>query len=280
MKINTPIHTLNTASSIGFKLVTITEKSFTAPDVAHRHNYWAMFYFLKGKGRHLIDFSEIETLPGSIHFVMPGQVHELDAKKNFLAYGILFREEFFLIREETKTLLMKFYNYIDSGSMASFNILKKEKKYFEQLADMMKHEFENDNPYRESVLLDLLTVFISKCIPYFGKTSFTNSVEASGYIKFRNALEENYKTIHLVNDYAALLHINPKTLNQIVKTYTGRSALEIIHERINAEAKRLLKYSDIAIKEITFDLSFTDTSHFTNFFKSKTGFTPQEFRNG
>ena len=96
LKINTPIHTLNTASSIGFKLVTITEKSFTAPDVAHRHNYWAMFYFLKGKGRHLIDFSEIEIRPGSIHFVMPGQVHELDAKKNFLAYGILFQEEFFL----------------------------------------------------------------------------------------------------------------------------------------------------------------------------------------
>ena len=143
---------------------------------------------------------------------------------------------------------------------------------------MMRYEFKNNSPFKESVLLDLLTIFISKCIPYFDKETFSNTRETLDYINFRIMLEENYKQLHLVNDYSKLLHISSKKLNQIVKTYTGKLSLELIHERIISEAKRILKYSSASIKEIAFDLNFTDTAHFTNFFKSKTGFTPQEFR--
>jgi len=80
--------------------------------------------------------------------------------------------------------------------------------------------------------------------------------------------------------YADKLCLTPKYLSKLVKQASGRSAPEWIDSFVILEAKNMLKYSDITIKEIVFRLHFPNQSVFYKFFKSHTGMTPSEYRNG
>src|SRR5579863_1670917 len=115
----TAVHHFSSSNDIHFRFVTITEKSFEVPDTEHRHGYWTVFIFLEGSGRHTIDFKEVLINEGSIHVVLPGQIHALRGGKNFLAYALIFTEEFFLMRAETTELLMRLFRFMDAGEAAA-----------------------------------------------------------------------------------------------------------------------------------------------------------------
>jgi len=238
-----------------------------------------MFLFVEGQGRHIIDFKEVAIKPGSIHIVLPGQIHALHGGKDFLAYGLIFTEEFFLMRSETTELLMRLFRFMDAGEAAAFDITKQEKEFFSSLMQLMKHEYEGNEPTKGKVLLDLLSAFISKCSGALHLPQLpSNAVDSLAYIQLRNAVEKNFRKMHSVAEFAGLLHISTRQLNQLCRDHTGVSPLEFIHARIITESKRLLKFSNKPIKQIAYDLHFTDAAHFTNFFKQKTTFTPLEFR--
>lgn len=76
-----------------------------------------------------------------------------------------------------------------------------------------------------------------------------------------------------------MLHKSPKTLSNIFSTCKLPSPLRVIHERIEAEAKRLLLYSTKSSKEIADLLGFEDQSSFSRFFKNMTGQSTVQFRN-
>ncbi len=78
---------------------------------------------------------------------------------------------------------------------------------------------------------------------------------------------------------AAQLHITPLYLNEIVKEITGFPASYWIHQEIMLEAKRLLYYTNLDVKQIAFDLGYEDHAYFSRFFKKNTGLTAGEFRN-
>jgi AraC family transcriptional activator of pobA len=274
-----PVHRFSSAGDVHFKFVTITQASFEVPDVEHRHGYWTLFVFLKGKGRHVIDFKEVEIKPGSIHLVLPGQIHALHGGKNFLANALMFTEEFFLMREETIKLLMRLFSFMDAGEAAAFNITKADKDFFSSLLKLIQHEYEGDNANKGALLLDLLSVFITKCMSTLELPQLKHAGDDSmDYIRLRKEVERHYKSIHTVAEYGLRLGISPKQINELCRNYTGHTALEFIHARLIVEAKRLLKYSNKPIKQIAYDLNFTDAAHFTNFFKQKTGMTPVEFK--
>lgn len=79
--------------------------------------------------------------------------------------------------------------------------------------------------------------------------------------------------------YADKLCLTPKYLSKLVKTVSGRSAPDWIDAFVVLEAKNLLKYSDLSIKEIVGKLNFPNQSVFYKFFKSHTGKTPSQYRN-
>lgn len=66
---------------------------------------------------------------------------------------------------------------------------------------------------------------------------------------------------------------------KLIKNATGRSAPEWIDSFVILEAKSMLKYSPMPIKEIVSRLNFPDQSVFHKFFKAHTGMTPNEYRN-
>ena len=91
-------------------------------------------------------------------------------------------------------------------------------------------------------------------------------------------VEKNFRALHQVQDYASLLNKSPKTLTNLFLIYNDKSPLEVIHDRIVLEAKRLLLYTPHAVKEIAFQLGFEEVSHFSRLFKNRVGVSPAEFK--
>ena len=80
--------------------------------------------------------------------------------------------------------------------------------------------------------------------------------------------------------YAEKMCLTPKYLSKLIKQASGRSAPEWIDSFVILEAKNMLKYSGMTIKEIVYKLHFPNQSVFYKFFKAHTGMTPSEYRNG
>lgn len=78
--------------------------------------------------------------------------------------------------------------------------------------------------------------------------------------------------------YADKLCLTPKYLSKIVKNASGKSGPEWIDSFVILEAKNMLRYSDMPIKEIVYRLNFPNSSVFYKFFKAHTGQTPSEYR--
>ena len=96
--------------------------------------------------------------------------------------------------------------------------------------------------------------------------------------QFNVLVDIHYKTKKQVSDYAEMLNKSPKTLSNYFLLYNKKSPLQIIHERIVLEARRLLVYTDMTSKEIAYELGFEDVTIFNKMFKKIMAFTPSDFK--
>lgn len=139
---------------------------------------------------------------------------------------------------------------------------------------------ENDNIYRETIVYGYIRIlFWEACNIIAGDRFSVYGQECPDITqKFFSCLEHQFKEKKNVEHYAAQLGITPKHLSQTLRKTTGKQASEWIEEYSLLEAKRMLSHSYYTIQEISYDLNFSTPSHFSKFFKSKTGMTPKEFR--
>lgn len=95
---------------------------------------------------------------------------------------------------------------------------------------------------------------------------------------FLKLVRDNHTKERNLSFYADKLFLTPKYLSKLIKNVSGKSAHEWIDSFVILEAKNLLKYSDMSIKSIVYELNFTSQTTFYRFFKTKTGMTPSEYR--
>ena len=96
--------------------------------------------------------------------------------------------------------------------------------------------------------------------------------------EFLTLVREHHNEERNVTYYADRLCFTPKYLSKLIKEVSGQSAPQWIDSFVILEAKNMLKYSDIPIKEIAQRLKFSSTAAFHTFFKAKTGLTPASYR--
>jgi AraC family transcriptional activator of pobA len=97
-------------------------------------------------------------------------------------------------------------------------------------------------------------------------------------LRLRQLIEANFREWHRPSDYAAALQISGNALAKLTKRHLLKTPTELIVERSLLEAKRLLHFSTLSVKEIAFQLGFTDFGYFGRLFKRHTGITPTEYR--
>ena len=78
--------------------------------------------------------------------------------------------------------------------------------------------------------------------------------------RFHVLVDEHFRTRKRVQDYAELLHRSPKTLSNLFAACGHASPLSVIHDRVNAEARRLLLYTGKSAKEVGYLLGYEDTA--------------------
>lgn len=81
-----------------------------------------------------------------------------------------------------------------------------------------------------------------------------------------------------VQHIAATLHVSPNYLSSTLKTLTGQTTQQHIHEKLIDKAKQQLSTTDLTVSQIAYALGFEHSQSFSKLFKSKTNLSPLEFR--
>lgn len=96
--------------------------------------------------------------------------------------------------------------------------------------------------------------------------------------EFNFLVEQHFKEKHSVSEYADLLNKSPKTLANLFGKTQEKTPLQVIQNRIMVEVRRLLRYTEIPISEVGYEVGFQDIQSFSRFFKKNEGIPPSEFR--
>nr|WP_283101622.1 helix-turn-helix domain-containing protein [Halomonas populi] len=95
---------------------------------------------------------------------------------------------------------------------------------------------------------------------------------------FQALVEARYREQPTIEALATCLGVTGAHLNTLCRRLAGRSALQLLHERLLLEAKRQLIYTNMTISQISDGLGFSEPAYFTRFFKRNTGLSPKGFR--
>ena len=100
------------------------------------------------------------------------------------------------------------------------------------------------------------------------------------YQEYSELVMNHYHEWHHVSEYASAMHITVPHLCSTIKQASSRTAGDLIVDAILTDAKAQLKLSMASIKEIASSLGFENVAFFNRFFKTHTGVTPKNYRNG
>lgn len=96
--------------------------------------------------------------------------------------------------------------------------------------------------------------------------------------RYRDLVEENFRTQKRIGFYSGRLGVTSARLNAACRRCLDLSATKLLHERVIIEAKRGLLYSHQSVSEIAYALGFHDEAYFNRFFSHRVGAAPGRFR--
>lgn len=246
----------------------------------HRHSFYHLLLFTRGGGYHTIDFQRFDVAAGQIYFMAPGQVHSWNFEGEADGYVINFSDGFFHHFLADDSYLDRFAFF---KGIAADGVVNLDSETFHLAAQLMARIVaEMEQPMAHAAdLVRLLLVELFIAVQRSVATTVTDGVPPQNHLiihNFRKLVDAHYAEKRLPKEYAALLYITPNHLNALCNDLLGKTAGEVIRDRILLEAKRLLINVAAGISEVAFQLGFSDNSHFTKFFKKAEGLTPEEFR--
>lgn len=154
-------------------------------------------------------------------------------------------------------------------------------RYLELAQMILQVSFPNQREAAGSLIASLFYLFGGVHRDKEGpeNQSLVSSRVESVFRQFMSLVTEHHNVHRTVSFYSDRIGLTPKYLSKLVKQASGRSASDWIDAFVILEIKNLLKYSDIPIKKIVYNLNFTNQSVFCKFFKSHVGLSPKDYRN-
>ncbi len=96
--------------------------------------------------------------------------------------------------------------------------------------------------------------------------------------RYRELIERHFRERHLIAFYADRLRVTSARLNVACRDAAGKSATNVLFDRVVIEAKRHLHYTNLGVAEIAHALGFADAAYFCRFFTRRSGVAPSRFR--
>lgn len=265
------------------RMEAIHESQDGHPDTPHRHNFYTIIFAVDVKGLHHIDFHAYTFQSPCVFFVSPGQVHQVIPEQPPKGFAFLFTQDFLIKNDVRPSFISDLNLFRNYGESPPLVLDERQSIRLKEVSEYLAEEYKRTDGPNIEKLGALLKWFLIECAESCD-LPMSKEMHSQGsdslLRRFRDLVETHYKKAHKVGFYADHLHITAGHLNKSIKALTGNSAKEFIQKRITTEAKRLSMFTDMASKEIAYDLGFDDPAHFSVFFKNCTGESLSVFRKG
>lgn len=236
-------------------------------------------------GRNAYDYEN-----GTLVFTAPGQVTVFegeiptDATSN-KGWTLAFHPD--LIRKSNLAQKIDQYSFFNYDVHEALHLSAQELTTIEQLLEKIIEEYsQNLDKHSQNLIIANIELLLDYCTRFYDRQFYTRSNlnvdlvskferELKGYYASEMASEHGLPNVQYLADK---LNLSAKYLSDLLKKETGKTAQEHIHLFVIEKAKSTLLNSSQSISSIGYALGFEYPQHFSNLFKSKTGFSPSEYR--
>ena len=241
----------------------------------------AFFYILveTGTAEFVVDCHSYIVGKGDMLLVAPRMSIELMKKSSDFGTCGLCLEPFFC---DSLSIGNYVYKRLYNSSHTTY-VLRLEDSdtgHIRKTLDLMSHYLTSDHPAEMAgslvnfLLLQITEIFHSQNVHPAGRVRRSDAL----FRLFRKLLAENYRKEHELQFYADSLHISQTYLSRVIRQVSGKTVNNYIAEALYTDARRLLVFTDLTVKEIAEQLGFSDQSSFGKFFKKKSETSPANFR--
>lgn len=154
--------------------------------------------------------------------------------------------------------------------------------YVDMLVETLAREYAGAAAGRDLLLRSLMTalvVWAGRQVRARPETAAATADPAERHLRqYTRLIERHFREHRSLEYYAGRIGVSTSHLNAVCRGLAGRSALQILHERLVLEAKRSLVYTILPIRSVSEHLGFSEPAYFTRFFKRHVGLSPRAFR--
>lgn len=248
--------------------------------IALKRNVGAKFKY----GQQQYDFDE-----GILFFIAPGQVFGIepsgDASARPSGWIVLIHPDFLWNTNLARQI--KQYDYFDYSVHEALFLSDKEEGIITNVIGQIRHEYGSTiDPFSQNIIIAHLEVLLNYAERFYQRQFITRKitnyklldrVEAvlTAYFNDDSLTPTGLPTVQYV---AEQLNVSPNYLSGLLKTLTGQSTQQHIHNKLIEKAKEKLSTTDLSVSEIAYALGFEHAQSFSKLFRSKTNSSPLEFR--
>ncbi|GAA4312601.1 AraC family transcriptional regulator [Mucilaginibacter gynuensis] len=260
----------------------------------HQGNSWVYDFYsislkrnIGGKikyGQQEYDFDE-----GIMFFIAPGQVFSIErdaeVKGERSGWMLMIHPDFFWNTSLAKSI--KQYEYFGYTTHEALFVSKKEEDTLKGIIENITQEYHaNIDKYSQNIIISQIETLLNYSERFYNRQFLTRK-KANHLLldnleekltDYFNSGEVTRKGLPSVQDIADALNASPKYLSSVLKVLTGQTAQQHIHEKLLEKAKEKLTTSELSVSEIAYELGFEHPQSFSKLFKTKTGFSPLQFR--
>ncbi|MCW5903479.1 MAG: AraC family transcriptional regulator [Cyclobacteriaceae bacterium] len=234
-------------------------------------------------GRNSYDFGE-----GVLFFSAPNQVQSiLRAQKRGEVQGWMLFFHPDLIRNMPLGKVIDTYRFFSYDVHEALHLSAAEQKTITDCVNLINSEIsERIDNHSQTVISSSLELLLNLSRRYYERQFNTRSAQNTDVVsRFQSLLKEYYEGGKFsehgtpsIEYFAESVHLSANYLSDLLKKETGYNAKEQINNFILEKAKTLLLGKTGPVSGIAYALGFNYPHYFSRFFKSKTGMTPQEYR--
>lgn len=244
-------------------------------------NGFSVMVMIRGEAKISINMKDYKVAENDIVFFSPNCIiKSVEQSDDAVAFTISTSKNFMNeLQIDLQTLLGIYMRF---GHNPVLHVSQHDIDEITELLRMIKIMLNSDlRYYKNEVVRTLFTTifYIFSDLNRRERVSHPNQRRASQlFEEFMELLSKHNTKERNVRFYAEQLGISTKYLSALVKGVSGKTAAKWIDESVILEAKSLLLYSGMSIRDITQHLNFSTQSFFGKFFKQHTGVSPTRFK--
>ncbi|MGY3055502.1 AraC family transcriptional activator of pobA [Pedobacter sp. UYEF25] len=237
-------------------------------------------------GQQLYDFDD----DGVLFFMSPNQVLKFESNEEEnpekpSGWMLLIHPDFIWNTTLAKTI--KQYEFFDYSVNEALFLSEKEEATLNGIVQNIKQEYDsNIDNFSQNIIIAHLETLLSYSERFYQRQFLTRKKANHRILERLEKLLADYfnnddlisKGLPTVQFISEKINVSVSYLSRLLKTLTGQSTQQHIHDKLIEKAKEKLSTTQLSISEIAYELGFEHSQSFSKLFKTKTKISPLEFR--